>query len=62
MDNQTLRKKIIGGLLGKAVGGTLGAPPYEGCTGPLKLKYYDPVPEKMLPNDDLDLQIGRAHV
>ena len=57
MDNQTLRKKIIGGLLGKAVGGTLGAPPYEGCTGPLKLKYYDPVPEKMLPNDDLDLQI-----
>ena len=57
MDNQTIRKKIIGGLLGKAVGGTLGAPPYEGCTGPLKLKFYDPVPDKMLPNDDLDLQI-----
>ena len=57
MDNSVLRKKIIGGLLGKAVGGTLGAYPYEGCTGPLKLKFYDPVPEKMLPNDDLDLQI-----
>ena len=51
-----LRHKMIGGLLGKAVGGTLGAP-FEGCRGPLKLKYYDPVPDKMLPNDDLDLQI-----
>ncbi len=57
MDDHILRRKIIGGLLGKAVGGTLGAPPYEGCTGPLKLKFYDPVPDKMLPNDDLDLQI-----
>lgn len=56
MQNNLLRYKMIGGLLGKAVGGTLGTP-YEGCRGPLKLKYYDPVPEKMLPNDDLDLQI-----
>ena len=56
METNILRQKIIGGLLGKAVGGTLGQP-YEGCRGPLKLKYYDPVPDKMLPNDDLDLQI-----
>lgn len=56
MQNNLLRHKMLGGLLGKAVGGTLGAP-YEGCRGPLKLKYYDPVPDKMLPNDDLDLQI-----
>ena len=56
MQNNMLRQKMIGGLLGKAVGGTLGAP-FEGCRGPLKLKYYEPVPDKMLPNDDLDLQI-----
>ena len=56
METNILRQKVIGGLLGKAVGGTLGQP-YEGCRGPLELKYYDPVPDKMLPNDDLDLQI-----
>lgn len=56
MSKNLLREKIIGGLLGKAVGGTLGAP-YEGCRGPLNLKFYDPVPEEMLPNDDLDLQV-----
>ena len=56
MSNNMLREKMLGGLLGKAVGGTLGAP-YEGCRGPLNLKYYDPVPQEMLPNDDLDLQV-----
>lgn len=56
METNILRQKIIGGLLGKAVGGTLGQP-YEGCRGPLDLKYYDPIPDKMVPNDDLDLQV-----
>ncbi|WP_309397115.1 ADP-ribosylglycohydrolase family protein [Cerasicoccus maritimus] len=50
------RDRVMGCWLGKAVGGTLGMP-YEGHTGPLKLTYYDPVPETMLANDDLDLQV-----
>jgi ADP-ribosylglycohydrolase len=50
------RKKVLGCWLGKAVGGTLGGPA-EGKTGPLSLTYYDPVPDQMLPNDDLDLQV-----
>lgn len=50
------REKVLGCWLGKAVGGTLGGP-VEGKPGPLSLTYYDPVPDKMLPNDDLDLQI-----
>jgi ADP-ribosylglycohydrolase len=50
------RKKALGCWLGKAAGGTLGMP-YEGQDGPLDLDYYRPVPETMLPNDDLDLQV-----
>jgi ADP-ribosylglycohydrolase len=50
------RKKVLGCWLGKAIGGTLGGPA-EGKTGPLSLTYYDPVPDQMLPNDDLDLQV-----
>ena len=56
MNNEVLRKKILGGWLGKSVGGTLGQP-YEGCYGPMNLTFYDPVPTQMIPNDDLDLQI-----
>jgi len=50
------REKVLGCWLGKAVGGTLGQP-YEGSDGPLELSYYNPVPEGMIPNDDLDLQV-----
>ena len=50
------RTKVLGCWLGKAVGGTLGGP-VEGKPGPLTLTFYDPVPERMLPNDDLDLQV-----
>lgn len=50
------RRKVRGCWLGKAVGGTLGAP-YEGQDGPHALRFYDPVPSTMLPNDDLDLQV-----
>ena len=56
MNEQILREKIMGCWLGKAVGGTLGQP-YEGVLGPLELDFYDPVPEDMIPNDDLDLQV-----
>lgn len=56
MNEETYRKKVLGCWLGKAVGGTLGMP-YEGRSGPFQLNFYDPVPECMLPNDDLDLQV-----
>ncbi len=56
LDFAAYRKKALGCWLGKAVGGTLGGPA-EGKPGPLDLTFYDPVPDEMLPNDDLDLQV-----
>lgn len=52
----TIKDRILGCWLGKAVGGTLGMP-YEGVEGPLDLDFYRPIPTHMIPNDDLDLQI-----
>lgn len=57
----TRRDRIIGCWLGKAVGGTLGQT-FEGLEGPLSAAFYDPVPEGMVPNDDLDLQVLYAVV
>lgn len=54
-----VRRRMIGCWLGKAVGGTLGMP-YEGVRHPLNLTYYEPVPQQMLPNDDLDAQVVYA--
>ncbi|OHB58678.1 MAG: hypothetical protein A2Y12_14195 [Planctomycetes bacterium GWF2_42_9] len=51
-----LYNKIKGCWLGKSIGGTLGMP-YEGKDGPFNLSYYDPCPNGVMPNDDLDLQI-----
>lgn len=56
IDLVSYREKVTACWLGKAVGGTLGAP-YEGGDGPHALTFYDPVPKEMLPNDDLDLQV-----
>ncbi|MDD3153765.1 MAG: ADP-ribosylglycohydrolase family protein [Victivallaceae bacterium] len=56
MDQKRYREKIIGAWLGKAVGGTLGQP-WEGCSGPLNLSFYDPIPSGMIANDDLDVQV-----
>jgi ADP-ribosylglycohydrolase len=52
--------KVLGGWLGKAIGGTLGAP-CEGKKSKLSLNFYDPVPEGSVPNDDLDLQLVWLH-
>lgn len=51
-----LRDKIAGCWLGKNIGGTLGGP-YEGRKELLRLSFYDPVPDKAAPNDDLDFQL-----
>ncbi|OGV35710.1 MAG: hypothetical protein A2020_04170 [Lentisphaerae bacterium GWF2_45_14] len=48
--------KIFGCFIGKSVGGTLGMP-HEGVETFLDLDYYSPVPDRSLPNDDIDLQL-----
>ena len=55
-NSDELRRRIMGCWLGKAVGGTLGQA-FEGQEGPLSASFYDPVPDGMVPNDDLDLQV-----
>lgn len=49
-------KKLISCYKGKAIGGTLGMP-FEGDTETNNVKFYDPLPEAMQGNDDLDLQV-----
>jgi len=48
--------KVYACWLGKNIGGTLGAP-YETKKAVNNLDYYDPIPDKPAPNDDLDLQL-----
>jgi len=48
--------KVLACWMGKNIGGTLGAP-YETKKSMNKLTYYDPIPKKPAPNDDLDLQL-----
>lgn len=48
--------KVLACWLGKNIGGTLGTP-YEGQKFVHNLSYFDPVPDKPLPNDDLDFQL-----
>ena len=57
----TMRDRIEGCWLGKAVGGTLGQT-FEGLRGPLTADFYHPIPTEMVPNDDLDLQVLYACV
>lgn len=49
-------KRLKGCFQGKTVGGTLGQP-FEGQTQTNNVNFYDPVPTKMVANDDLDLQV-----
>ncbi len=56
IDFSTYNKKVRSCFVGKSVGGTLGMR-YEGSLDYHEVTYYDPVPDKMIPNDDLDLQV-----
>ena len=56
IDFETYKKKVRGCYVGKCVGGTLGMK-FEGTRRYSEVTYYDPIPDKMLPNDDLDLQV-----
>ena len=55
MNEEILRKKILGCWHGKNIGGTLGGP-CEGFPVVNRLTFYDPVPEGSIANDDLELQ------
>jgi len=56
LSRESYLDKMYGCWLGKNIGGTLGTP-YEGRKYAHCLTYYDPVPSKPLPNDDLDFQL-----
>jgi len=56
----TISKKLEACWIGKSIGGTLGVP-LEGSVGPHGLKFYDPIPSSVAPNDDLDLQVVWMH-
>jgi ADP-ribosylglycohydrolase len=50
------KDKVFACWLGKSIGGTLGTP-LEGLCHTHDLEFYEPVPSRPLPNDDLDLQL-----
>lgn len=50
------RDKVLACWLGKNIGGTLGGP-WECMRHTHSLTYYEPLPDKAAPNDDLDLQL-----
>jgi len=56
ISREAFRDKVFACWMGKNIGGTLGAP-YECLRHTHALEYYDPVPDKSAPNDDLDLQL-----
>lgn len=56
INSNEYRKKVFSCFVGKSIGGTLGMK-YEGDLNYNNVTYYDPVPDLMLPNDDLDLQV-----
>ncbi|NLG26469.1 MAG: ADP-ribosylglycohydrolase, partial [Chloroflexi bacterium] len=56
LNEQDYRDRVYACWLGKNIGGTLGAP--DECKKYThSLSYYDPLPDKSAPNDDLDLQL-----
>lgn len=56
LSREEYRDKIYACWMGKNIGGTLGGP-WEGRRHTHALTFYEPVPDKAAPNDDLDLQL-----
>ena len=56
ISREAFRDKVYACWLGKNIGGTLGGP-WECRRHTHALKFYEPVPRKAAPNDDLDLQL-----
>ena len=56
VSSPSLESRVLGAWRGKSVGGTLGLPA-EGRTERQNYRFYDPVPDVVPPNDDLELQL-----
>jgi ADP-ribosylglycohydrolase len=56
LDKARFHDKVYACWMGKNIGGTLGGP-WECKRHTHALTFYDPVPDKAAPNDDLDLQL-----
>ena len=56
LDRARFRDRVYACWLGKTIGGTLGGP-FECRQFVNDLEFYDPLPERAAPNDDLDLQL-----
>ena len=56
LDYETYLDKVLGGWIGKSMGGAVGAR-FEGNKAWIEIDAADMFPEKMPPNDDLDLQV-----
>ena len=56
LDWERYLDKVYACWMGKNIGGTLGTP-LEGKKEVHSLTFYDPVPDRPLPNDDLDFQL-----
>ncbi len=56
LERSEYRDKVFACWLGKNIGGTLGTP-WEGPQHTHAMDYYEPLPGKVAPNDDLDLQL-----
>ena len=56
INKEKLRDKITACWIGKNIGGTMGAP-FEGTRKLLDISGFSTPPNKVLPNDDLDLQL-----
>ena len=61
LDYRTYLDKILGGWIGKSIGGTLGAR-FEGVKAWIELDLDDVIPEEIPPNDDLDLQVNQFSI
>ena len=56
LNYDTYLDKVLGGWIGKSIGGTLGAL-FEGIKCWIDLTLDEIIPETIPPNDDLDLQV-----
>ncbi|MBI3991620.1 MAG: ADP-ribosylglycohydrolase family protein [Candidatus Omnitrophica bacterium] len=56
LNKETYRDKVYACWIGKNIGGTLGAP-WELMRHTHAFTFYEPLPNKAAPNDDLDLQL-----
>src|SRR2546421_11386382 len=56
LERASYRDKVLGALIGKAVGTTLGAP-FEGGLEIRSVQFYTPVPGQSVANDGLDMQL-----